>query len=277
MIKNLKRYYLLFLAPTLGAFLSLGCNEININSNWRTQNISIDGINNDWKSGTYIKDANVLVNVCNDENYIYLSLTSNDRNLPMKIMRDGLIVWFDSQAKCDIAFGVHFPVGMKKGERPEGIEEFDPVKNISGQKPEQMMKFNQFEILNEEGESEAIFSSVENKSIQIKMSNPNEKFFYEMKVPLKATDEFLYAINTDTSKMISIGFEIPELQMKEMKGPSGGGMREGGGMPGDEGSRSGGNMPPGGGMPPNGQGKSPDSSGKLELWINVQLSSFTKK
>jgi hypothetical protein len=277
MTKYLKQFFFLFSASILTAFLFLACNEITIDSKWRTQNISIDGINNDWKSGTYIKDANVLVNVCNDENFVYLSLTTNDRNLPMKIMRDGLIVWFDPQGKSDKTFGIHFPVGMKKGEGSENIEAFDPTKNMNGQIPMPKIEFNQFEILNEKGESEAIFSSVESKNIQIKMSNPNEKFFYEMKVPLKASEDFLYAINADTSKMISIGFEIPESEMKEMRGPKSGGMPEGGSMPGGDGGRPGGNMPPGGGMPPNAQGKGPDSSAKLDLWINVQLSSFINK
>ncbi len=280
MKKNANKIFTTIIVVSLLTTFCIGCNEINITSKWRTQNISIDGKNTEWKSGNYIKDANVLVNVCNDEKFIYLSLTTNDRNLPMTIMRDGLTIWFDSEGKDNKSFGIRFPAGKENREMPADIGEFDPTKDKNKQMQMPKMGFNEFEILNEEGEVEAILSTLENKDIQIKMSDPQEKFFFEMKVPLKATDDFLYAINADTSKIISIGFETAEKDLSKMKGQMDGGGR---GTPPDGGGGgtppSGGGMPPGGGgggMPPGGgQGKSSDSSTQLKFWLNVQLSSKT--
>lgn len=279
-----------------GAVISLlslfifGCNEINISSKWRTQEIKIDGKNTEWKSGNYIKDANVLVNICNDEEYVYLSIASNDRNLPMLVMRGGLTIWFDPTGEGEKTFGIKFPAGMNNMEMPKDNEQFDPSK--AGDQNSKMampkMEFNQCEILNEEGESEAIMSLAESKRIQIKMSDPQDKFFLEMKVPLKATDDFLYAINADTSKMISIGFATASDDKDKMSGgqgmgpggggapPSGGGAPPSGGGPGGGGGPSGGG--PGGGRGPGGgQGKASDSSNKLDFWLSVQLSSKDSK
>jgi len=259
MIKNSNRLFITGCIISAITILSIGCNEINISSKWRTQDINIDGKNTEWKSGNYIDEANALVNICNDENFLYLSFTTNDRNLPMNILRNGLTVWFDSEGKSNKIFGIRFPAGIKNHGMPEDMGQFDRKMDKNNQMPMPKMEFSEIELLNEDGEVEAVLSTLETKNIQIKMSNPQGNFFYEMKVPLKTSGDFLYAINADTSKIISIGFETAEKDFNKMKGQMESGGRgmppDGGGAPASGGGPGGGGMPPGGG-----QGKGPDSS-----------------
>jgi hypothetical protein len=57
-----------------------GCKKLELNSHWREQDITIDGINEEWENATtYVDDDNVLIGIMNDEVYLYLSLMSNNR------------------------------------------------------------------------------------------------------------------------------------------------------------------------------------------------------
>lgn len=262
------------------SILFAGCNEIEFKSIWRTQEINIDGKNTEWQSGHYIKDANVVVNVYNDEEYLYLALLSSDRQMPMKVMSGGLTIWFDPDGKGKKKMGIRFPLGMESMGMPPDMNRNDNGMNDGKMKEMDMNMFNEFEILDKDGKVEEKVSMLDKKGIQIKMSKPQEKFLYEMKIPLKYSSEDQYAIGADTSKTISIGFETAELNLgKGGRGPQGG---PGGGSPpggGEEGLGGNDMRPPGGGgMPPGGGGKQGglgkmESSKPLDLWVNVKLSS----
>lgn len=71
------------------------------------------------------------------------------------------------------------------------------------------------------GKEESLRMSVifaETQGINVKVGNSTGYLVYELKVPLTQNKLHPYAIGTDTSKSINIGFETPELDREMMGG-----------------------------------------------------------
>lgn len=79
------------------------------------------------------------------------------------------------------------------------------------------------------GKEESLRMSVifaETQGINVKVGNSTGYLVYELKVPLTQNKQHPYAIGTDTSKSINIGFETPELDREMMGGRGGRGGRK---------------------------------------------------
>lgn len=75
--------------------------------------------------------------------------------------------------------------------------------------------------------------------IAVKLTHQHDGMFYELKVPLMASDQTPYGINAKAGRPISILLETGDFKKPEFKGGMpGGGRQRGGGMPG-EGSQMG--------------------------------------
>jgi hypothetical protein len=259
---------IILLVIVIIAVLITGCNDIELNSKWKNQDIIIDGINTEWQGGYYIKEASTSINIYNDAEYIYIGVISSDRQLPMKIFGNGMIVWFDPNNNKDKILGIHFPIGMTNSEIP--LKPGEIGDNEEKMKEIFAKTLNEYEIIRKNKEVETRLSTLGGKGIQLKISNEQNKFLYEMKIPLKQNNENLYAIDADTSKTISIGFETAEMDFDKMKERIG----DENGPPGvSSGIPPSGGIPGGGGMPGGGQPGRKEMSKPLKVWLSVKLSS----
>jgi len=256
-----------------------GCAKpIELNSKWRDFEITIDGIDNEWSSATiYAEKAKVSLTLLNDNNYMYIRLYSRDRGVQMQMVGMGFTIWFDPDGGKNKTFGIHFPLGIKDMDMPMMAKS----REENPEEPEKMIKesLNEMEMLGP-GKDEIYRMSLieaETQGINAMLGFSKGNLVYELKVPFVQDEEHLYAIgiNTagiDTSTMIGIGFETPELDREEMRkkmeGENAGGMPPGGGtgMPPGTGGMPGG-MP--GGRPSPGAGEMPE---RLNLWISVKFS-----
>jgi len=98
-----------------GVLLLSGCGEKKLISDWRDRQISIDGKYKDWGGAEsyYDERAKVIINLVNDENYLYISIITRNREIEAKVMNSGLVVWFDPEGKNKKTFGIQFPTGLK--------------------------------------------------------------------------------------------------------------------------------------------------------------------
>jgi hypothetical protein len=146
---------------------------------------------------------------------------------------------------------------------------------------EMMMKgLGEYEIMGAGGKPESRFQIVEKRGIEIKIGRDDDKFLYELKVPLKITGDIAYAVGADTGKTISIGLETGEMKMEKMKMKGDKGSGQGEGQEGDAmsagtgmGGGMGGRQRGGGGGRPGGGGGMMEKSSPLSMWFKVQLSS----
>lgn len=296
----MKNKFSLKLSAVLLGFTALviiaGCgSSMEILSKWKTQSITIDGKNTEWEGGVYLKDANAVLNVYNDASFIYLGIISSDRQLARKIIMNGLTVWLDRNGSEDKDFGIHFPLGAMNQDMPvpEGDDENSDRPEKMGNpgmmgNPERMdemfMKgMAEYEIMGKGGKPESRLQILEKNGIEVKIGRADDKFVYELKMPMKIFGDILYAVGTDTGKTISLGFETGTIDLEKMKSRMGqgkkhdrGGEQDGNAMGDDPQSMGagpmGGGRPQGGGMGRN----SSDAQKAVSFWAKVHLASAKK-
>ncbi len=275
---GLNRFSLTAVGLVLG-LLVLGCRDPKIDSKWPAEKIKIDGVNTEWKFSDlfYDEDNRVSIGICNDNDNIYVLLFSHDQRIKHMIMENGLTVWFDPEGGKKKGLGVHFPVGLPHYSRRPMMDR--PPEEESGPPPTMLPdKEAELQLLGPEVNEQKtmLLADIEKYGLRVQAREVEGNFCYELSVPLrrnnwmKETPQTKYAVRTDLSKRISIGFET-EKPVGDHRGGFSGKMEGGPGKPGG--------MPPGGGMgggpPPGGSGpgpsgKRPDSAQSLELWVKVK-------
>ncbi len=87
-----------------------GCNEPALESQWCDREIVADGKGYDWRDSDqyYDKDKRTRVGILNDENYLYVFLSTHDRMMKRQIKALGMTVWFDLEGGEEKKFGIRF-------------------------------------------------------------------------------------------------------------------------------------------------------------------------
>jgi hypothetical protein len=263
-----------FIIFSMAILISLaGCRLIELQSNWRAKEIVIDGINSEWhESLIYIEKAGILIGFLNDQNALYACLTVSDPFQRVRIMREGLTVWFDPSGGNKKIWGIRFPMGRgrklgkeKRGEEPEPFPE-DPFMTEGEPDQEGMQEIfkkslTELEILGPgKGDSKRMLVS-EAKGIEISLVPSSGLLVYELKIPFIQSEQQPYALGSQPGNTIGLGLESP------VRNPGRGMGRMGGGRPGGQ------MRPPLGGMPGPGEfsGGMPEQPKNLKVWARVRL------
>ncbi|MEO8167511.1 MAG: hypothetical protein ABI623_04630 [bacterium] len=258
--------------PLFFAFMLSGCgSSAELASAWSSGNVVVDGQSSDWdKVPLYTGKEKVGVSVSNDNEFLYVYLTTQDRQTQMQIMRFGLTVWLDRKDSKDETFGIHYPLGMRFNEpltdrsRSEGGE---------GMQRALESQSRELEILGPGKNERRRLSLLAVPGVQAKIAFAGSgNLVYELRVPLKENSNYQFAVNAEGSKIgVGISSQADKEAMKERTGPpeegvrrgeSGGGMRGGGTRGGGGGVRRGG-----------GEMASRPSNEPLDLWLSVTLAS----
>lgn len=239
--------YASLLVPLFAAliFIFAGCGDTDLNSKWRTQNITIDGNDSDWGNSLMMVDKlNALVGVQNDNDNLYLCFVTSDNDLQMKILRMGLTVWLDRTGSDDKKFGIRFPIGMS-GMNPANFQR-DRMNMQTGERPNQdemkqriVNNQRELEMVGPDNEVTRVNLS-ELKGMQLKIGLKDNRMVYEMKIPLSLKNGANYAIRADTGSTISVGLETGTFEPRKNSGGEGfNGGGEGGGFQPPEGGEGG--------------------------------------
>ena len=227
---------------------TVGCDEQELNSNWRDREIIIDAKSDEWLNTLYYFESEMLsIGFFNDENHLYVCMLAEHPMLQAQVVSQGFTLWFDPAGGKEKAFGIKFPIGM------QGVrEQMDFMRTQESELNREKMReaFEQsltdLEIRGPGGAKQRI-SVEEAKGIEIKVRNETGLFVYELRIPLQSDEEHPYAVGANAGASVGVGLEIPEIDKDEMKRaieermggasgrpPSGGGM---GGMGGGMGRR----------------------------------------
>ncbi len=281
-VKNYYSWLILFSAAL--TITLTGCGDQNINSKWRTQNLTIDGNDSDWgNSLTFYDKLNALVGVENDNKFLYLCFVTTDQQLQNKILRMGLTVWFDKTGNNEKKFGIKFPIGFSgmnsqnftgerynpdQGERPNPQEINDRI--LKNQTDMEFVGANNEEVR---------LPIVQLKGVELKIGIKDSRLVYEMKIPLTHAGGYDYAISADTGSVISVGLETGKVNFNKGEGrgiqrPNGGGEGGfGGGMEGGGDDFGGGGMEGGRGGYERARNFNPSALQPLDFWAEVKLAS----
>jgi hypothetical protein len=264
-----------FLILPLALLMLVGCSTLELASSWKDRDITLDGKGGEWLGAKYyFEDSAISVGLVNDQQYLYVSMMTENPMIRAQVMRQGLTVWFDSQGGKNKSFGIKYPLGRQTG--LEERDRIDPQAMMDETTREEMMQrlqesMTDLEILGPDEKVLAKKNIDDFEGIEVSMRNAAGTLVYEIKVPLVSSEEHPFAVGVEPGSVIGVGFLSPKMQFQRPGGMRGGGRVPGGGMP-PGGGRG---MPPGGGMGGRGgvSGIGRMIPQDLKIWAKVQLAS----
>jgi hypothetical protein len=232
----MKKTYILLLSLVLYLLLTpmLWARDLNLNSIWTKSEIVIDGKESEWSGKIYyLEDQKIGVGLQNDTTNLYILVKATDRGRQMQIMRTGLTIWLDATGKDKKNLGIHYPIGMQE----YGIPDVKANPNTEYATEEQnrfteMLK--EIEVLGPGKNDRNRIGKANNFGIEAALSDTLGVMIYELKIPLKSTSQYPYAISANPGSSISVGLEAGKFNREGM----GQRMHMRGGMPGGEGGMS---------------------------------------
>ncbi len=259
-----------------------GCKTEELASTWSDREVRIDGVNDEWQGATtYIEDKDVSIGLLNDDEFLYVSVSSNN-GLRMQVMRAGLTIWFDPEGGKDKWYGINFPIGAQGGMQAMGRRGRGGDRDPQSRRQtvdDDPMTYMELVGPGEMGRRRIPIERV--SGIEVKIGNDFGRFVYELKVPLPRDADHLFGIGTKAGALLGVGLETGDMPGMG-RGSRGGGIggRGGGGRGGGGGGRGGGGGGRGGGGGGRGGGGGgrggtggggPGTAEQLKVWTTVQL------
>ena len=247
---KIMKYYIIFLLLLLAS-----CSKKPIyTSNPIEGPAVVDGVLKEWSVPmNYDKKSNMEYGIGNDEKYLYVNLKITDKVLTSKIFMTGLTLWIDTVGKNKKMYGIKYPIGQgRKIDNREMTRERIPGEIRRPVRPDLQRKPEVMEIIGFTKKGARELADPEGTpGMHLSVSRDQlGAFYYEARILLDKIITDVGPYLTDTTRLLSIGFETGHIDMPNMAGRSPG-MRSGGGsrMPGRRtggGGRTGGGSRPGG-------------------------------
>ncbi len=257
-------FYLLFFVSIL---LLESCGTVEMESQWRDREITIDGKTGDWQGQLVpIKDSGLSFGLLNDEKNIYICVSAAERRVASQVFRQGLVVWFDPQGGKDKILGIRYPLGMEWSDfqGPPGGEAGGQENARRGVR----RNLDEIEILGPGRDEKTRLHLDELKGIQAAVATSGGAFIYELKVPLIKSEETPSAAGSAPGKIVGIGFDRPEPDVFVGRGM--GGRIPGGFGPGLRGGFGGRGMMIG-------TGRGFRNEEPIKIWLKAHLAQENKK
>ena len=214
-----------------------GCSSTEkLQSNWNNSKMKIDGDYSDWVNNLHaIKDEGVSLGFKNDDKNLYICLMTVDRGKMMQMMRSGFIIWFYPTESDGKIFGIKYPmpvsmINMDDNEREDFNKELFQPDRMNDMFTKMLERKREFQIINEDNFPLGQFDLENKEGIKAKLGYKEDRFIYELQVPLKDAGKYNYEIAALPGEKLKIKFETLESQFGGMRGEGRGiGMRPGGG------------------------------------------------
>jgi hypothetical protein len=230
---------------------------------------------------TFFKKGNLYYSFSNDNTNIYVDIKIEDSGVETRILKEGLVLWINSDNKADKKMGVHFPIGSQNARRRPGTPE--PKFNADGTPITPFSQANTIELIGFTSEQQRRFPADNPDSFKGSVKYDNDGILhYKLvmpieKLPVRNAKEgtgampftlgIVYGIDPELAELANAGNARPA-GAGAPAGGGGGGQRAGGGGAGGGGGRPGG----GGGGAAGGGMDQPEVEPPVVLWVkSVQL------
>lgn len=214
----------------LMAFSFSACSSEKYISSWNEDKIIVDGNQSDWKGKlNYIEDERVAVGVFNDNENLYLCLTTDDRGKIMQLLNLGMTLWIKPDDDRVKTIGIKYPIKSDdfdmrsmRNKSQKGNEEDFLRKYLEGFQNKQ----NELQIVNEDNYSLYAYPINNDSGIRIKMGESMHQLVYEISIPIADNNMSEFYMDLFPGDNLTIGFETNEFQRPESgrgSGMTGGG------------------------------------------------------
>ncbi len=187
------------LIPVLLVFAS-GCRgPLDLTSNWTGSPVAIDGSSSDWTALTAVETPPLSLGARNDQQNLYLCLSTADPDLQTQILFAGFTAWFPSSHQDARPFGIQFPLRQDRPVRIEDLGQFEAM--FQAFEP----RMNSLLIL--EGTERQQFPVLQTPGIKVRIGLTNGLLVYELQVPLTSGPAMPYAAIPGVDGTVSVSFE----------------------------------------------------------------------
>ena len=273
-IKNSRNSLWIFVLGLL-ILITQGCSTLQLESHWRDSEIVIDGQSNDWIGRLMFMDnPNLSLGLQNDDRFLYICLIAEDQSVRNRIAIRGMTLWFDSEGGKAKTYGITFPIGRQETQRnPRKTMNFEEKRDPEQMRERAQASLDEVEIKTPGRQEPVRIDRSELKGIEIAFKNSSGLAVYEVKIPLQDNQDSPFFLDTLNGSQISVGLEVPKMEISQRPAGMGGRDSMGGGMGGRGGV--------GGGMSGRGSlggrtsmgGQMADIQKGIKIWAAVQLAS----
>lgn len=285
-----KRQVYVMLYVVLLVFTS--CGKKYLQSEWKGNNITIDGLSKDWDRSVLMldEDLNMVYGIANDDSAMYFNVSYRDEFLARKMAMRGFTLWLGKEKRLGIRYidktaqdMMHARM-MHAGNREDSAP--FPPENMGGSLPPKGKFYLQDNTQKGSEGREYVIDSTGLMGIQAAMEQQDGFYCFEYRIPLAIKDTTGTLWDARQGKYLETVFELAGLdesvkkQLEKragsrpqgMPGGRGGGMGgPGGGMGGRGGSGMDGRGGGLGGRPPGGgAGRDPGERGDMRQDFKAQ-------
>jgi hypothetical protein len=267
----------------LSTTLLVGCKKKEIVSQWKPENLKIDGKSSDWEEIPLTMSDKIrgAMAVVNDAENQYIILKLSDQRMARKIQRMGLTVWINSEGKKKKEFGIRYTGSQALA------TVLQPQMEFNDQNRESARFAKMGEMMSAHLPGPGMIGIIQNENVTMEPEkNPwgpsaasaeNQGIYcYEFKIPLQfdksVTDEQTTSVNDKIKVCLEVGGMTDEMKskMKEQMGSMRGSGGRSGGMGGGRGGMGGGMR---GGGKRGGGDRMPGAEGfeEQEVWLDIVL------
>ncbi len=176
------------LVMLLPVMLFSGCGPQKIISSWNENNIIIDGRQDDWQDKlNYLEGEKVAVGAFNDDEYLYICLTSKEIKNIQQILNPGITILIKSDRTEVRPRGIRYPlqsgdIGMKSimDLRMESYQR-DYINNFVKEIQE---KQTEFQIVNDDNYLLFTFPLKNGSGVEIMLGANMDELVYETAIPI---------------------------------------------------------------------------------------------
>ncbi len=231
----------LFFALSVPAALSAsGGKDIVFKTGWNDRALVMDGNSGDWQGALgYLNDPPVMLGFLNDDNAIYVCLSTNLPAIREGMLRRGITVWIDPKGGKRKTLGIRLsplggPGGGPEGDRPEGAPpKREPELTEAPRTPPEGTAAPEFGappsrlMVRLPGRNDWVPIEGGPGRIEAVIEESGGLAVFEMTVPLKIVPEVPFAVGAGPGAAISMSFETPKPE-RPAGGPEGPGGDRGG-------------------------------------------------
>ncbi|MDX1390425.1 MAG: hypothetical protein R3344_14645, partial [Acidobacteriota bacterium] len=197
---------------SLGIAIPASAKKLELNSRTLDTALEIDGNLAEWQDGMmYVKKESLFLGVANDGEYVYVAVQSRNTDTNQSIAINGLIVWFEPEGSKD-RFGIQFPMGLANTGRmdpggPQGGREFEEKFKAS------LATFVALGPRRDDHEQ----LLVENRfGIDVASRYSSGELVYELKVPLRSSEDHPYAVGAAPGDVVRLTLETPDIDVDSL-------------------------------------------------------------
>ncbi len=211
--------------------LLAGCSLGPIVSRWADRGVTVDGKGGTWNDSlTVLDDQKTFLGVLNDEQYLYVSIRSTNRDLARQVVQRGLTFWFDRDGGEQKKFGVRFPLGIDRFGNEENFRRGEGEPRPYRQRDSIFVPVNDVEIVEPELDRTERVPIDRSGGIDARFQVSHDILTYTVRVPISTSGYFPHTIGARPGTVIGMTIESAMAMAT-------GGAREG---TGTEGGRGGG-------------------------------------